>query len=117
MKESPIFSKTYELLQWIIQTTVKFPRQHRFVLAESLQKSALALYEYLLQSVLITANVQNTLVLADCELAKIRMKLRLCLDLELYTIAQYEHVGKLVRDIGNMLGKWRTSVAKSVNRG
>lgn len=33
MKESPIFTRTYDLVRWLIPVTIKFPRQHRFVLA------------------------------------------------------------------------------------
>ena len=41
MKQSPIFTKTYDLLRWLIPQTVKFPRQQRFVLAEAVQRTAL----------------------------------------------------------------------------
>ena len=41
MKESPIFTRTYDLLQWLIPVTVKFPRQQRFVLASAIQKRRL----------------------------------------------------------------------------
>jgi hypothetical protein len=32
MEESPIFTKTYDLLLWLIPTTQKFPKDQRFVL-------------------------------------------------------------------------------------
>ena len=50
MKESPIFSKTYDLLLWLIPLTVKFPRSHRFVLAEAIQRTALQFQEQLIEA-------------------------------------------------------------------
>ena len=37
MPESPIFTRTYDLIRWLIPVTMKFPRMQRFVLAERLQ--------------------------------------------------------------------------------
>jgi hypothetical protein len=40
VKESPIFTRTYDMLRWLLPATVKFPRQQRFVLAEAVQRTA-----------------------------------------------------------------------------
>ena len=45
MKQSPIFTRTYDLLRWLIPATIKFPREQRFVLAEAVQRTALAWQE------------------------------------------------------------------------
>ena len=50
MKESPIFSKTYDLLKWLIPLTVKFPRQQRFVMAGAVQHDALRFQELLIEA-------------------------------------------------------------------
>ena len=77
MNQSPIFTRTYDLLRWLIPATVKFPRQQRFVLAQAVQQDALAF-----QSLLIEAAHQkhplDTLNQADAELDKLRTRLRLC---------------------------------------
>ncbi len=41
MQQSPIFSKTYDLLTWLVPATTKFPREHRFVMAHKVQETAL----------------------------------------------------------------------------
>ncbi len=51
MKQSPIFSKTYDLVAWLIPVTVKFPRQQRFVMAAALQREALRFQELLIEAV------------------------------------------------------------------
>ena len=41
MQQSPIFTKTYDLLTWLLPATTKFPREHRFVMAKAVQETAL----------------------------------------------------------------------------
>jgi len=45
MQESPIFTKTFDLLAWLLPATLKFPREHRFVLAQRAQNAAFNFYE------------------------------------------------------------------------
>lgn len=105
MKESPIFTRTYDLLRWLIPATVKFPRQQRFVLAGAVQQTALTLQEQLIEA---THDPQPLTVLrrADTSLAKLRFYLRLCRDLELISVGQYAHAAKLIAEVGRLLGGW-----------
>ena len=109
MKQSPIFSKTYDFVAWLIPLTVKFPRQQRFVMAAALQREALRF-----QGLLIEAAHQRQpgerLVDADAELDKLRTHVRLCLDLELIGPRQYEHAARLLAEIGKLLGGWKRSL-------
>jgi hypothetical protein len=106
MKESPIFTKTYDLLRWLLPATVKFPRQHRFVLAEAVQKTALEFQERLLEAA-YHKRPQTILPQADVALAKLRLYLRLCHDMQLLDVKQYKYVSALVDEIGRLLGGWR----------
>ncbi len=109
MKESPAFTRSYELLMWLIPVTVKFPRQQRFVLAAALQKTALELHEKLIEAAKSDIPLPF-LRQADVSLTKLRFYLRLCRDLELLKIGQYEHVGRMADQVGNLLGGWMKSV-------
>ena len=109
MKESPIFSKTYDLLLWLIPLTVKFPRSHRFVLAEAIQRTALQFQEQLIEAGLEN-NRQEVLRHADITLAKLRFYIRLSLDLKLISLGQYEHAAAMVAEIGRLLGGWQKSI-------
>ncbi len=110
MKQSPIFAKTYDLLLWLIPATTKFPREHRFVLAKVVQETALDFQEELLEAALGYAKTRHRhLNKADIRLAKLRFYLRLCKDLGLFTMRQYQHVSKMVAEIGRLLGGWRKS--------
>ena len=109
MKESPIFTRTYDLLRWLIPVTVKFPRQQRFVLAEAVQRTVLAFQERLIEASL-SNQPSDPLKNADVTLVKLRLYLRLCRDLQMISPGQYEHVSRMVTEIGRLLGGWRKSV-------
>ncbi len=110
MKESPIFTKTYDLLRWLIPQTVKFPRQQRFVLAEAVQQTALRFHEQLIEAA-YAEQPKPLLQEADITLAKLRTYLRLCRDLELLKFNQWEHVARMTDEIGRLLGGWIRKVS------
>ena len=110
MKQSPIFSKTYDFVAWLIPLTVKFPRTHRFVLAARLQETALRFQERIIEA---GRSRQPALILAqaDTDLVKLRLYLRLHRDLELIKFKQYEHGQCMVDEVGRLMGGWRKSVS------
>lgn len=112
MKQSPIFTRTYDLLRWLIPMTVKFPRQQRFVLAAGLQRTALRFQEELIEAA-YSAEALPALKKADVTLTKLRFYLRLCRDLELLSLGQYAHVIRMVSEIGRLLGGWQKSLTET----
>jgi hypothetical protein len=108
MKQSPIFTRTYDLLLWLIPRTTKFPREQRFVLGKAVQETALRFQEMLIEAALVQGRKERqALARADMDLAKLRFHLRLCQDLELITLRQYRHVAEMVAEVGRLLGGWR----------
>ncbi len=110
MKESPIFTRTYDLLRWLIPLTVRFPRSHRFVLATRVQDTALRFQERIIEA---GRDRQPAPILAqaDADLAKLRLYLRLCRDLKLIEFKQYEQGQRMVNEIGRLIGGWIKSVS------
>jgi hypothetical protein len=104
--ESPAFSRSYDLLRWLIPVTQKFPRSQRFVLARALNEAALRLHERLAEAV-HGQNSLASLAQADVELTKLRTYLRLSYDLTLLSLGSYEHGTRLVADVGKFVGGWR----------
>ncbi len=51
---------------------------------------------------------------ADVTLVKLRLYLRLCHDLDLLGRGQYQHVAKMVDEIGRLLGGWRKTKARDL---
>ncbi|MEI7989657.1 MAG: diversity-generating retroelement protein Avd [Chloroflexota bacterium] len=111
MKESPIFTRTYDFILWIIPLTIKFPRQQRFVVAEAIQQIGLSLQELLIEASL-SESPSPILHQADVRLSQIRFYLRLCLDLKLINLGQYEHGAAMVCEIGRLLGGWQKSISR-----
>jgi len=113
MKQSPIFTRTYDLLRWLIPLTVKFPRYHRFVLAAQVQETALRFQERLIEAGR-SQQPAPILAQADTDLVKLRLYLRLCRDLKLVAFNQYEHGQRMVNEIRRLMGGWRGKVDPSV---
>lgn len=108
MKQSPIFSKTYDFVAWLIPLTVKFPRRQRFVMAAALQREALRFQELLIEAAHQRSPAAQLLA-ADSELDKLRTHLRLSLDLQLIEPGQYQHAARRLVEIGKLLGGWQKS--------
>ena len=117
VQESPIFSKTYDLLLWLMPATTKFPREQRFVMAKNVQETALRFQEALIEAGVGHGRSRNrALVQADVELTKLRFYLRLCKDMKLLKLNQYKHVASMVAEVGRLLGGWRKSITPHQTR-
>jgi hypothetical protein len=108
MNESPLFSRTYDFLLWLLPQVNQFPRAYRFTLAERVQRRALDFHETLILAGLRRGPERGAhLRAADALLAQLRQLLRLCHDLNLFTLGQYEHAAGLMLEIGKLLGGWQ----------
>jgi hypothetical protein len=105
MNSSPIFSRTYDLMLWLIPHTLKFPRSQRFVLGRAVPDTLLRFQELLIEATR-SKTPSEKLTQADTQLQKLRFYLRLCRDLNLFTLGQYEHVTRLEVEVGKLLGGW-----------
>jgi hypothetical protein len=115
MGDSPLFVKTYDLLKYLIPATEKFPRHQRFVLARRIQDAALNFHECLLEARKVDVVARGEVLRrADVELEKLRLHLRLSMELEYLKFPQYEHITGLVVEIGRMLGKWREGTERKI---
>lgn len=105
MKESPLFAKSYDFVLWLIPQTLKFPREQRFVVARRIQTTAMDFIECLYRATDQDRNLAS-LKSADVKLKQLRFYLRLSHDLRLLSVRRYEHAGKLLEEVGRLLGAW-----------
>ena len=105
-KESPIFVRTYDFLKWIIPATTKFPREHRFVLAQKIQTAAFEFQDSLIDAGSSELETLSCLRRADSVLRRLRIYWRLTFDLDLCPIKRYEHGSRLMDELGRLLGGW-----------
>jgi hypothetical protein len=107
MNESPLFTRTYDLLLWLLPQATKFPRQHRFGLGERVVRRALDFQELLLAAAARKGPQRRDLLLqADAALGQLKYLLRMSKDLELISLGQYEYVLRLLVEVGRLLGAW-----------
>ena len=116
MKQSPIFTKTYDLVLWLIPRTLAFPKSQRGVLARQVQAQCFAFYEALVDAGL-SSDPEPHLHRADAHLTKLRTYLRLCRDLHLLSIGQYGYASQQVAQVGNLLGGWLKSLKEKGQSG
>lgn len=105
METSPIFVGTYDLLKWLLAHTVTFPKTQRFLLAKRIEDAALGFHAHIIRAGKPGGSGQD-LREADIELTKLRLYLRLAMDMHLLGIGQYEHVSRMVDEVGKLLGGW-----------
>ncbi|MBK8046273.1 MAG: diversity-generating retroelement protein Avd [Anaerolineales bacterium] len=107
MDEMVIFTKTYLMLSWLLPHCERFPKPKRFVVTKRLQDAALDFQETLFLANAATGRTRLThLQTADAHLNKLRLYLRLVHEWQWLTAGQYEHVSKMVAEIGRLLGGW-----------
>ncbi len=107
-QEMPIFTRTAEMLAWLLPVTNHFPRAHRFTFTKRLLDTAFDLNDYLLEANHRRGPARlERLDRADEALDKLRHYLRLAVRWNWLDDGQYEHVARMVTEIGKLLGGWR----------
>ncbi len=104
--EPPLFTKTYDLIRWIIEETTLFPKSQRFTIAQQIQNEALELLKSFI-SIRRKLDVEINFKYADVHLETLRILFRLSKDLALLSMKKYEVVVKMLDEIGKLLGNWQ----------
>lgn len=102
-----IFSRTFDLLAWLLPKSERFPRIYRHTLTQRINDAALDLQEHL--SVAQSARGERRarhLLVASGKLDVLRVYLRLAHAWLWFNDGQYEHVSRIVAEIGRLLGGW-----------
>ena len=110
--ETPIFTRTFDLLAWLLPATNHFPRAHRHTVTRRLTDAALDLRERLEEANLQAAERLRLLAQADAALARLRVYLRLAARFGWLNDGQYEHVSLMVNEVGRLLGGWQKAAAR-----
>lgn len=80
-EELIVITKTYDLILWSCHHTSKFPRNHRFVLGERIERNLYEWLETLIQA-RYTRDRQPLLVRANLILELLRFQVRMAKDLQ-----------------------------------
>ena len=109
-QELIVITKTYDLILWSCNHTSKFPRNHRFVLGERIERRLYDLLETLIQAK-YTKDRQRLLERANLTLEVLRFQMRLAKDLQCLKVPSYGFASKAIDEIGRLVGGWLRSPA------
>lgn len=105
--EMVIFTRTYDLLRWLLPKSERLPKLYRSTVTQRLMDAVLDFQEATLLAQAHTDKVRlRHLRAADAHLSKVRLYLRLIHDMGWLSPGQYAHVSRMVAEIGQLLGGW-----------
>jgi hypothetical protein len=107
-EELMVITKTYDLILWSCNHTSQFPRNHRFVLGERIERNSYTLLETLIRAK-STKNRQRLLEEANLTLEILRFQMRLAKDLQCLKLNSYGFAAKSIDEIGRLIGGWLRS--------
>ena len=110
-EELPVLTKTYDMILWSCHHTGKFPRNHRFVLGERIERHLYDLLETLIRAK-YTRQRQELLEKANLLLEILRFQMRLAKDLQCLKVESYGFATKAIDEIGKLVGGWLRSGGK-----
>jgi hypothetical protein len=102
-----LFTRTYDLLHWLLPKVDHFPKLYRNNITQRLMSAVLDFQESLLEAQAFRDKIRlRHLHQADAHLNKVRVYLRLIHDWGWLSPGQYQHVSRMVAEIGRLLGGW-----------
>src|SRR6516165_7045469 len=94
-QELVVITKTYDLILWSCHHTGRFPRNHRFVLGERIERNLYDLLENLIRA-RYTRERQALLERANLQLEILRFQVRLAKDLQCLKNASYAFAAQAI---------------------
>src|SRR5260370_17291173 len=101
-QELIVITKTYDLILWSCNHTGKFPRNHRFVLGERIERNLYDLLEILIRAK-YTRNRQQLLEQANLVLEILRFQIRLAKDLQCLKVESCGFPAKALYHLGQLI--------------
>ena len=94
-EELVVITKTYDLILWSCNHTGRFPRQHRFILGERLERTLYDLLETLIRAK-YSRDRNDLLKAANLKLEILRFQMRLAKDLQCLQVKSYGFAAKQI---------------------
>ena len=106
--DTPLFVKTHDLIMWLLQHTVRFPKSLRHTLTNRLENAAFDFQQATLMANAVRGQPRaEQLDRADGLLATLRSLLRITRDLQLLGVIQARYAVERVDELGRLLGAWK----------
>jgi hypothetical protein len=112
LEDLVILARVPDLMAWLIPKGEAFPRVYRQTVTARLLGAGMDLAEELLEAQAKRGGQRKShLRAADGKLNKLRFYLRLAHEWRWLSHGQYEHVSRMVAEIGRLLGGWMRQAA------
>jgi len=102
----PALEAMYGLTLWLVPALERFPRRQKFLLADRIQTTAIAVLEALTEAT-FTQRRSRLLDRVNLDLDKLRLLLRLAKDLGCLDRRRYEYAVRRIDEVGRLVGGWR----------
>ena len=104
--ELPAVQRGYDLAKEVLGRVSKYPREYRFTLGDRIAERTLTVMELLVEAA-YTKDKTRLPSTANKRLEQTRFMLRLSRDLGPLSNNGYEHVMKMVDELGRQIGGWQ----------
>jgi hypothetical protein len=104
-RTGPAVEAHYQLLNWLVPTIGRFPREQRFLLGDRIQSTALDVLESLIEAT-YTRDRRVPLAHANLGLEKLRFFVRLAHEQRHLDARRYEHAARQIDEVGRLVGGW-----------
>ncbi len=104
-REMQAVTKIYDVLKWLIPQISKMPRSHKFTLGDRVTNLGLDILMLLVEAS-YTRDKLALLRQANMKLEQLRYIMRLCKDLELFSLKRYEYISREINEAGSFVGGW-----------
>lgn len=102
-----LVSRLFDLLDWLLPKSEKFPRAYRFTLTQRMMNAAMDCVDAVNSARSRRGEARRAdLATADAALNRLRMYLRLAHRWQWLNDGQYEFVSEQVAEVGRLLGGW-----------
>lgn len=101
----PVFKKWYEILNWIMDRSEKFPKSVRFSFTNRILNISLEVLELVIEAI-YTKERSHILRTINLYIEKLRVFFRLSYQRKYISLRQYEFVSKEINEFGRMIGGW-----------
>jgi len=97
--------KAYRFVLWVVPTVEKFPRSQRFLLGDRIQTAAVDVLDGLVEAT-YTRNRTPILRRVNLLIERLRLLIRLAMDLRHLDRRRYEFAARSLDEIGRLVGGW-----------
>ncbi len=104
-RTGPALEKAYQFVLWLVPTVDKFPRSQKFLLGDRIESAALDIIEGLVEAT-YSRDANPVLARVSLSIEKLRLLLRLAMDLHHLDERRYEHGARSLDEIGRLVGGW-----------